>query len=312
MISSSDALREAHGIIFDIMRFAIHDGPGIRTTVFFKGCDLKCWWCHNPEGRSAEPELFFTAARCTRCGRCVPACPNGCHAIVDGQHTIERRACTACGRCVQACPAEALRLAGRSTTAGAVIDEVLEDRHYYTTSSGGITLSGGEPTNQIDFASAILSLARQHGIHTAVETNGCGDFAAYDALTRLTDLFLFDLKQTDPSALREATGASLEHVLAVLHRLNDARATILLRCPVIPQANAEDDGHWRRVAAIARELSQVTAVEILPYHRLWIGKSEGVGLAINDADRQIVDVSKERIAQIAAMLAESNKPVGRG
>lgn len=312
MSSNIDALRETRGVLFDIMRFAIHDGPGIRTTVFFKGCDLRCWWCHNPEGRAAEPELFFTATRCRMCGRCVPACPNKCHTIDGTRHVINREHCAVCGRCVQACPADALRIAGRSVTAGAVIDEVLEDRHYYATSSGGMTLSGGEPTNQPAFAKALLTLAKHHGIHTAVETNGTGDWDAYNSLIGLTDVFLFDLKQSEENVLQQATGASHERVRGILKRLSDAGASIIIRCPIIPQANAEDDGHWRRVAKIAGELHGVIAIEVLAYHRLWIGKSEGVGAEVSNAERQLTDISKERIAEIMAMLRESGKSVERG
>ncbi|NLE60305.1 MAG: glycyl-radical enzyme activating protein [Planctomycetes bacterium] len=306
------AILSCSGVVFDIKRFAIHDGPGIRTTVFVKGCNMTCWWCHNPESKSDKPELFFSSSKCRNCGRCVAACPQHAHRIGPDGHVIDRSKCVLCGACVTACPFEAVRIIGTIRTAADVLAEVLEDRHYYATSGGGVTVSGGEPLRQPDFVYALLWAARQEGIHTAVDTNGNNGRGGYETLLPVTDLFLFDLKQMDAEKHKAGTGGSLKNVLDNLRWLSENGATVILRCPIIPGVNAEDDGHWRQVADLAAGLTGVTAVEYLPYHRLWIGKQSGLGAAVDEDLRSRPEISGERIAAIHGILEQSGKPVSKG
>ena len=274
--------RDIQGNIFDIQRFSIHDGPGIRTTVFMKGCPLRCIWCHNPEGIDGEPVLSFLPNKCIGCGYCSRVCPRSAHKMVDGVHELDRDACQVCGRCTEECYAGALELVGREVTVGEALDEVLRDRPFYETSGGGMTLSGGEPTLQIEFSAALLEAAKSEGLHCCVET--CG-FCAYDRLDRLrpmVDMFLYDYKATNDERHRELTGLSNESIIENLRRLHDSGAVIVLRCPIIPGTN--DCGeHFEGIAALASELPNLAGVELMPYNPL--GESKVDRMGFDDAVR---------------------------
>ncbi len=311
MQSSLDILEKQQGVVFDIKRFAVHDGPGIRTTVFLKGCNMTCWWCHNPESKSSKPELFYFCAKCRNCGTCVLACPEQGHRIENGRHVIDRDKCRLCGSCVRACPVEAIKIAGQTRTAKDVLAEVMEDKAYYDTSGGGVTVSGGEPMLQADFVHALFTLAKARGLHTALDTNGNNGRAGYERLLPVTDLFLWDLKQMDADKHKTATGGSLQSVLGNLKWISDHGGKILLRCPIIPSVNAEDDGHWRRVAEVAAELTGVLGIEYLPYHRLWISKGEGLGVGVDGDLRNLPQITKERVEHIRGILETSTKPVNK-
>jgi glycyl-radical enzyme activating protein len=265
------------GTVFDVQRFSIHDGPGVRTTVFLKGCPLRCRWCHNPESRRPAPELLFAAERCVGCGACLAACPHGAHRVVDGEHRFERERCTACGACAAECPATALELAGRTAGVPELLAEVLRDRDFYEASGGGLTLSGGEPTAQPDFTAALLSATRAQGIPTAVETCGWCDFAVLERLRPLVDLFLFDLK-ADPDRHRDLTGADAGPILANLRRLHGSGARIRLRLPMVPGVNDTDE-HFGNIAGLVRELPGLEGLQLLPYHPLAAGKYRALGIA---------------------------------
>jgi glycyl-radical enzyme activating protein len=265
------------GRITGIQRFCIHDGPGIRTTVFLKGCPLRCVWCHNPETQQAGPQLGFTASSCIGCGSCLPACPRGAQRLVDGIRSLDRPSCTACGGCAAACPTGALELVGRQATVADVIAEVERDRPFYLQSGGGMTLSGGEPLAQPDFATALLEAARAAGLHTCVETCSQVDPAVLDRVLPLVDLFLCDLKETDPVRHRTWTGVGNERILANLRRLHAARAHMRLRCPLIPGLNDRED-HFAGIAALARSMPGIEGIEVMPFHRLGEGKRTRFGL----------------------------------
>jgi glycyl-radical enzyme activating protein len=255
------------GTVFDLQRFSIHDGPGIRTTVFLKGCALRCLWCHNPESMSFDSEIAFTPAKCIACGACARACTHGCHVITDaGRHEYRNAACVRCGECAGVCAAGALEVIGRERSTDEVLAEALRDRAYYDTSGGGLTISGGEPTGQEEFTAALLAAAKgSHGLHTCVET--CGH-APFDRLARLlthVDLFLYDIKETEPRRHREYTGVDNELILANLARLDGAGARIVLRCPIIPTLNDRDD-HFIALAALAEKFGNVQGINVLAFH----------------------------------------------
>jgi pyruvate formate lyase activating enzyme len=266
------------GRIFDIQRFSIHDGPGIRTTVFLKGCPLRCWWCSNPESIDPKPQLSYVADRCIACGECFKVCkPNALTKDSAGKAVINRARCTNTGDCAPVCDPKALEMVGRDVTVDEVLEVVLRDNDYYTQSGGGLTLSGGEPLFQPEFIEDLLHAAKNRGLHCCVETSG---YAAWDVLDRLrlvVDLWLFDLKETDADRHAKFTGRELQTVLERLRQLHDTGAKILLRCPMIPQINARRE-HLDGIVALSRKLPKLVGVELLPYFDLWRGKLKRFGL----------------------------------
>jgi pyruvate formate lyase activating enzyme len=245
------------GRILHLQRLSTEDGPGIRTTVFFKGCPLHCAWCHNPESISIQPQTQWFAVRCIGCQTCVETCPNGCLSMTPDGLQIDRARCEACGKCVEACPTGARELLGRSVTVEQVLAELLKDRAFYEKSGGGVTLSGGEPTFQVAFAEALLRSLKEQGISTALDTCGLCTRDTLERLLPYTDLVLFDLKVLDPVAHRQLTGASNQQILENLDYLREALpgrypATALwIRTPLIPGATNAD----ANLTAIGRHLA---------------------------------------------------------
>ncbi len=272
------------GRVFDIQRFCVHDGPGIRTTVFLKGCPMRCVWCHNPEGISSAPALSFVESACIGCGECARACPRGAHRVESGGHVLDRAACAACGTCAAACPAGALELVGRDRSVDDVMSAVLRDKAFYESSGGGLTLSGGEPAFQPEFSLALCAAARENGIHCAVETCGFAPEKVMRRFAAAADLFLFDVKETDPVLHREFTGVPLERVLENLRLLHDLGAAVRLRLPIVPGRN-DRPTHHRNAARLARSLPRLRGVDTIPYHPLGLGKLARFGLNWSDANR---------------------------
>lgn len=266
------------GHIFDIQHFSVHDGPGIRSTVFFKRCNLRCLWCHNPEGILARPlELSFVPSRCIGCGHCFRACPHRCHGMEAGAHTLDWSGCVRCGRCAKECYAKALTAVGRRATAEEVIQEVMRDQMFYDTSGGGITLSGGEPMMQREFAQIVLAMAKERGIHTALETCAVYDYALLDGVKEHVDLFLVDYKATDPDAHRRLTGVDNAPVLENLQKLYGEGRNVLIRCPIV-QGQNDTPEHFAKIAELTRAFPSFVGAELLPYHRLGVSKIGRFGL----------------------------------
>lgn len=263
------------GLLFDVKRFAVHDGPGVRTTFFLKGCPLRCRWCHNPEGISAQPELAYYAHRCLHCGECVAACPRGAHRVDGGRHALDRSRCVACGRCEEACLGGALRFWGRPWTVSEAVALALADRVFYEQSGGGVTLSGGEPLLQPDFAAEFLAALRRAGLHTALDTCGAVPWSTLACVLSFTDLFLVDLKHVDSAAHRRLTGRGNERILRNLRHLAAAGARIEVRMPIVPGSNdAPED-----LAAAGAFLAPlgVAGAKVLPYHDLARSKYDAIG-----------------------------------
>jgi pyruvate formate lyase activating enzyme len=270
------SVRTPSGLVFDVQRFSLHDGPGIRTTVFMKGCPLACRWCHNPEGMRTGPEIVVTPDRCIECGACVDACPHGLPSGIGGGWAQPKDRCEACGLCVEACPTEARRMAGRTMTVEQLVEEATRDRVFYEHSGGGVTFSGGEPLRQADFVLACLDVLKQRGVHTAVDTCGLVDREDLLRAAALADLFLFDIKHVDEAAHVEWAGTPNGRILENLESLARVHDAIWVRIPVVPGVN-DDPENMRRTAALAAALPGVQRVNLLPYHELGEDKRERAG-----------------------------------
>ena len=266
------------GRVFDIQRFSIHDGPGIRTTVFLKGCPLRCLWCGNPESIPMEPSLSYMPNQCIACGACMPACPEkALSSDSSGKAVVDRGRCTECGVCTPECDPKALEMVGREMTVAEILDVVQRDWQYYRASGGGMTLSGGEPLMQPRFVTELLRSAKARRLDCCVETSGYALWGVMRGLVPLVDLWLYDFKETDSRLHEKFVGKPNEMIVSNLKRLHDAGAKILLRCPMIPQHNARRE-HLDGIVALARSLPKLQGVELLPYYDLWRAKLARFGL----------------------------------
>ncbi|NLV73434.1 MAG: glycyl-radical enzyme activating protein [Chloroflexi bacterium] len=291
-----------NGIVTNIQRFSIHDGPGIRTTVFFKGCNLRCFWCHNPETLEPKRQLQIFPNRCIGCGACFERCPNAAHEqLLDGR-AYHRERCEACGRCAETCYAEALVIAGEVKTAQEVVDEVLRDKPFYETSQGGITLSGGEPLLQFDFAHEILRLSREQGLHTAIETALHFPWARVEAILDVTDLVMADVKLMDDARHRECTGVSNERILANLRSLAAQGKPLIIRTPLVPGVNDTPE-EISAIAHFAAELPNLLYYELLAFHPMASGKYDSLGMDYRA--REIKRPAKELMDELTEIAAQA-------
>jgi pyruvate formate lyase activating enzyme len=288
------------GIVFDIKKFSIHDGPGIRTTIFFKGCPLSCWWCHNPESQAPEPELVFRESRCIRCGTCEAVCAQGAISWDGDVVFTDGENCTLCGNCVEVCYAEAREIAGQEMTVAQVMTEIERDIPFYDESGGGVTFSGGEPLFQLDFLLALLRACKEKEIHTALDTCGFAPWETLDDIREYVDLFLYDLKLIDDAKHRKFTGVSNELLLRNLQMLSERGHNIFLRVPIVPGIN-DDDENICQTGTFAAALPHLNQVDILPYHHAAVEKYKRLNKVYGLPE--IRPPSDERIVEIAQILA---------
>ena len=252
-------------LISDIKRFAVHDGDGIRTTVFLKGCSLKCVWCHNPEGIGFKPQTAYYQDKCIGCGECISVCQNGAHSITENGHIFDRSRCTACGRCSEECLGNALTFYGRTVTVEELLPVLLEDREFYESSGGGVTLSGGECLCQADFCEQLLKALKENGIHTAVDTCGFVPKESLEKVIPWTDVFLYDIKAIDEEVHIRCTGQSNKRILDNIRYLDSLRKMIEVRIPYVPGYNSDQ---MEKIAEFLKDMKYVKKVKILPYHNL--------------------------------------------
>jgi pyruvate formate lyase activating enzyme len=293
-------------VVFNIQRFSLHDGPGIRTTVFLKGCSMRCFWCHNPEGQHHQPELRYFPDRCLACGACVESCPNQAHEIHDGVHVFLRERCDLSAKCVETCTPQALQLEGRLMTVEQVMEEVLSDKPFYDASGGGVTLSGGEPTMSRDFALEILKECRRKQIHTAVETCGEVPWKSLEVLLPLTDLIMMDLKHISRVKHERATGQANDRILENAHQLALTDKPLVFRTPIVPTVNDTEE-EIGNIASFVRGLIELRKTtkkvgdkpadiryELLAFHKLAADKYPSLGMEYKAA--ALTPPTKEKMA----------------
>ena len=261
--------------VTNVKRFAVHDGDGIRTTVFFKGCPLHCLWCHNPECISFSPEIAFREQKCVLCGECARVCPTGAHTVDCKGHSLDRNRCAACGSCANVCPVSALSFYGKERTPEELLPLLLEDAAFYRQSGGGVTLSGGECLCYPDFCAELLRLLKQSGVSTAVDTCGFVPRESIDKVIPFTDVFLYDIKAMDESVHKKCTGASNKLILDNLRYIDSLGKSVEIRIPYVPDYNADE---LPAIAEFVKTLSNVKRVRVLPYHNYAGSKYVSLGL----------------------------------
>lgn len=294
------------GIVFDIKRYAIHDGPGIRTTVFLKGCPLACRWCHNPESQSPSPEIVFREGRCIGCRSCIAACSRGALSWGERGPTTDRDLCASCGECAAVCYADARELIGWEMTVEETMAAIEADRAFYERSRGGATFSGGEPLAQPEFLAEALAACRRAGIHTALDTCGSAPWEALERVRGSVDLFLYDLKILDAARHRELTGASNDLILGNLRALSEQGHAIRLRVPIIPGVN-DDDASIHAIGAFAGSLPHLDGIDILPYNRMGIDKYARLDRPYRLGGAAPID--PERLREIARLIGDHGSSV---
>lgn len=291
------------GLVFDIQKFSLHDGPGIRTTVFLKGCSLRCFWCQNPEGLSSKQELQYLESQCINCGMCFSVCPVGAHTIRDGIHEIDRDKCTLCGECVKACPAKALQFTAREMEAREIVEQVLNDKIYYDLSGGGITLSGGEPLVQADFSSEILRLCKSNGIHTAIETAFNVEWSEVEKVLPNLDLIMADIKAVDTEIHKHGTGVNNKRILENLQRIAKQDIPLIVRVPLMPGVNDSDED-ISNIAQLVKNFPNLRYLELVPFHRLGESKYRSIGLI--PKTEHLSYIPDERLREIRSLLLNLN------
>lgn len=292
-------------VITDMQRYSVHDGPGIRTLVFFKGCPLRCQWCHNPETHDPMPELLYKAEMCIGCGECLKRCPNGAIRVQDGQVITDRIRCTLCGTCVDYCYAEAREISGKTYTVDEVYEFVMRDMDFYQHTGGGVTLSGGEVLMHAGFASELLKKLKEQGVHTAIETCGYASWQNVQKVVQYTDLVLFDIKHSDEDAHKKFTGRSNEIILHNLKMISEMGKDIIARVPLIPGVNDSVEV-LSKIAGIAKDV-KAKELHILPFHQ--IGTSKWDAASKDYQFRDVPEPTTEEVEALVKQIGEIDIPI---
>ncbi len=287
------------GLVFNIQRFSLDDGPGIRTTIFMKGCNLECIWCHNPESIASKPQVRTFPHKCIECGACLQQCPSQAHVFEEDKKLFLREQCSLCGSCRSFCPSGALDLCGEWMTVDAVLEKIQRDMPFYERSGGGITLSGGEPLLQKDFVRELLISCKKLGLHTAIDTAGHLNRDVFETVLPYTDLFLYDLKALSADLHKRITGRDNTRIKDNLQWLAQQSVPIWIRIPVIPQVNDSPE-EMGRVASYLKDMGRIEKVELLPYHQLGEGKYESIGKEYRLSSATAPDA--EQIDKIATLF----------
>lgn len=270
-------MKQTELVVLDIQKYALHDGPGVRTTVFLKGCPLTCIWCHNPESQNVQPQLGCIYKDCVGCGNCETVCTEQVHSFAKGKHLVDFQACVGCGRCVEECYSRALRMYGTYMDSESVVKKALEDFDYYQNTGGGITISGGEPMMQYSQLLELLKVAKKAGLHVCLDTCGQAPTKHYIEISKYVDLFLFDYKLTDADQHQKYTGVSNQLILENIHALGEEKAAMFLRCPIIPDIN-DNEEHLQAIAKLSNTYESIREVNLMFYHDMAKGKSAQVGI----------------------------------
>ena len=296
LVTAQKSLENTEGIVFNVQRFSIQDGPGIRTTVFLKGCPLHCTWCSNPESQNFRPEIVHRDSLCTKCGLCIGVCPEKAISIQDKGISIDRKICTNCGDCLSVCIPGALKLLGQTMSAGEVFRKIKKDADFYWDSGGGVTASGGEPLAQPDFVAALFKLCQDNGIDTCIETSGYASAEALEKVLPYTSSVLYDVKLGDVKSHRKWTGVSNEEILLNLGRAIASGVPVTIRVPLIPGIN-DSELELKKIARIAVDAQKKPGkVELLPYHRFGMGKYEQL-----DREYELTDLTTQKAPEIQKM-----------
>ncbi|EYE88147.1 ferredoxin [Fervidicella metallireducens AeB] len=293
------------GIVFNIQRYSIHDGPGIRTTVFLKGCPLNCLWCHNPESKRKSREIFFYKNRCLKCGMCIAICPQNALSIENNGIKTDNKKCIFCGRCAAVCNTNAREIVGVEMTDDELMKEIKKDCIFYEESGGGVTFSGGEPLYQYEFLKLMLKRCKLAGIHTVLDTCGFVSEEALIGISDYVDLFLYDIKLMDDDKHKKYTGVSNVLILNNLNKLDELQKKIFIRIPIIPGIN--DDENIEMTGKFLNKLKSIEKVCLLPYHKIALDKYKRLNLDYNLADTE--EPTEEKMEQIAAVFKQYVKDV---
>lgn len=292
------------GNVLNIQRFCTDDGPGIRTTVFLKGCPLRCIWCHNPESQNRKAEVMYEAKKCIGCGKCASVCPIGCHQM-ESNHIFARNFCIGCGKCAEVCSVKAIELYGKEMLASEVLETVQRDMAFYQATNGGVTVSGGEPLFQPQFTSELLLLCKEKGIHAALETCGYASETVFSDILLYCDFVLFDIKETDEEKHMAYTGVSLKPILRNLEILNETGIPFVIRAPIIPTLNDREE-HFENLRRLRKKFENCEKIQIMPYHAFGEYKYEKLGRKylceeIVPPTEEIIKEWKQNILTVSSM-----------
>jgi len=296
LVPAQKSLEDTEGIVFNVQRFSIQDGPGIRTTVFLKGCPLHCMWCSNPESQNFRPEIAHRDSLCTKCSLCIGVCPEKAISIQDNGVSIDRKICTNCGDCLSVCIPGALKVLGQTMSAVEVFREIKKDTDFYWNSGGGVTASGGEPLAQPDFVAALFKLCQDNGIDTCIDTSGYASAEALEKVLLYTSLVLFDVKLGDDKSHRKWTGVSNEEILLNLDRAIASVVPLTVRVPLIPGINDSNQELKKIARIVVDSLKKPGKVELLPYHRFGMGKYQQL-----DREYELTELTTQKKTEIQKM-----------